>query len=139
MNSRWLDAEVTRISLADFPLPIYDADLERASGAPANAVNLKHMMSAHHGVLIASPGIQCLGAAAAEEHHRLGVAACRSAGDPRRRVSRRVFAIAAASAAARRRAVAGGAAADLDRLHALVIPEPVRCHSPPKAYDDMDN
>src|SRR5665213_4378406 len=48
-------AEVTRISLADFPLPIYDGDLQSKSGVPKHAVNLKRMMSAHHGVLIVTP------------------------------------------------------------------------------------
>lgn len=49
------DVVVTRISLGDFPLPIYDADLEAQSGVPAHAVNLKRMMAAHHGVLLVSP------------------------------------------------------------------------------------
>jgi chromate reductase len=48
-------AEVTHISLQDYPLPIYDGDLEAKSGAPENAVKLKQMMMAHHGVFIASP------------------------------------------------------------------------------------
>src|SRR5258708_37466060 len=48
-------AEVTRISLSDFPLPIYDGDQQAKSGVPKNAVNLKRMMSAHHGVLIVTP------------------------------------------------------------------------------------
>ena len=48
-------AEVTRISLSDFPLPIYDGDLQSKSGVPKHAVNLKRMMSAHHGVLIVTP------------------------------------------------------------------------------------
>src|SRR4029078_1382033 len=47
--------EVTRISLSDFPLPIYDGDLQAKSGAPKHAVNLKRMIGAHHGVLIVSP------------------------------------------------------------------------------------
>ena len=50
-----LDVEVTQISLADYPLPIYDGDLEAKSGVPANAVNLKRMIGAHHGVFIVSP------------------------------------------------------------------------------------
>ena len=50
-----LGAEVSRISLADFQLPIYDGDLQTKSGVPKNAVNLKRMMSAHHGVLIVTP------------------------------------------------------------------------------------
>ncbi|MCZ7642814.1 MAG: NAD(P)H-dependent oxidoreductase [Pseudorhodoplanes sp.] len=48
-------AEVTRISLADYPMPLYDADLEAKSGQPEHAVKLKQMMMAHHGVFIASP------------------------------------------------------------------------------------
>ena len=48
-------AEVTRISLSDFPLPIYDGDLQAKSGVPKHAVNLKRMIGAHHGVLIVTP------------------------------------------------------------------------------------
>src|SRR5262245_15515710 len=50
-----VDADVTRISLLDYPLPIYDADLMERSGAPQNAFRLKRLLAAHHGVLIASP------------------------------------------------------------------------------------
>src|SRR5260370_12335084 len=48
-------AEVTRISLGDFPLPIYDGDLQTKSGVPKNAINLKRLIGAHHGVLIVTP------------------------------------------------------------------------------------
>ncbi|CCD87912.1 putative NADPH-dependent FMN reductase [Bradyrhizobium sp. ORS 285] len=48
-------ADVTRISLADFPLPLYEADVEAAAGVPREAINLKRMMSAHHGVLLVTP------------------------------------------------------------------------------------
>src|SRR6202043_3983679 len=48
-------AEVTRISLADFPLPIYDGDLQTKSGVPKSAVDLKRMIGSHHGVLIVTP------------------------------------------------------------------------------------
>src|ERR1700739_4466619 len=47
--------DVTRISLADFPLPIYDGDLQAKSGVPKNAVNLKRMMASHHGVVLVTP------------------------------------------------------------------------------------
>ena len=40
---------------SDFPLPIYDGDLQAKSGVPKNAVNLKRMIGAHHGVLIVTP------------------------------------------------------------------------------------
>jgi NAD(P)H-dependent FMN reductase len=48
-------ADVTRISLADYPMPIYDGDLEAKSGPPANAVKLKLLIAAHRGVFIVSP------------------------------------------------------------------------------------
>jgi len=48
-------AEVTRLSLGDFPLPIYDGDLQAKSGVPKNALNLKRMIAAHHGVLLVTP------------------------------------------------------------------------------------
>ncbi len=48
-------ADVTHISLADYPMPIYDGDLEEKSGPPENAVKLKQMMSIHQGIFIASP------------------------------------------------------------------------------------
>src|SRR5512145_1172945 len=49
------DADVTRISLLDYPLPIYDADGADKSGPPHNALKLKQLLSAHQGVFIASP------------------------------------------------------------------------------------
>ena len=48
-------ADVTRISLEDYPLPIYDGDDEAKSGVPANTRNLKAMMAVHQGVFVASP------------------------------------------------------------------------------------
>ncbi|HEY9761888.1 MAG TPA: NAD(P)H-dependent oxidoreductase [Trichocoleus sp.] len=48
-------AEVTYIDLKDYPLPIYDQDLEAQSGIPENALKLKELMQSHHGFLIASP------------------------------------------------------------------------------------
>ena len=48
-------AEVTRISLADYPLPIMDQDLEKEQGVPENAQKLGAMIAAQDGLLIASP------------------------------------------------------------------------------------
>jgi chromate reductase len=48
-------ADVTRISLLDFPMPIYDGDLENRSGPPEAAITLKRMMQTHQGIFIASP------------------------------------------------------------------------------------
>jgi NAD(P)H-dependent FMN reductase len=47
-------AEVTYLDLRDFPLPIFDADLE-AEGTPENATRLKELMKAHDGLLLAAP------------------------------------------------------------------------------------
>lgn len=47
--------EVTLFSLAEYLLPVYDGDLEKRSGPPANAVALKRLFCAHHAVFIASP------------------------------------------------------------------------------------
>ncbi|PSJ62412.1 NADPH-dependent FMN reductase [Mesorhizobium soli] len=48
-------AEVTRISLGDYPLPIMDQDLEKEKGIPENVFKLGHQIAAHDGFLIASP------------------------------------------------------------------------------------
>ncbi|MCX2724481.1 NADPH-dependent FMN reductase [Roseibium salinum] len=50
-----LDAEVTRMSLKDYPLPIYDGDLEDANGVPENAKKLHRLLQAQDGVFIACP------------------------------------------------------------------------------------
>ncbi len=49
------EADVTLISLADYPMPLYDGNLEAASGPPENAFKLKRLMGLQHGVFIASP------------------------------------------------------------------------------------
>lgn len=54
-GAREAGAEVTYIDLRDFPLPLYDGDLEAAEGIPDNARKLKELMLAHQGLLIASP------------------------------------------------------------------------------------
>ncbi len=48
-------AEVTRISLLDYPLPIYDQDLEKEEGIPESAMKLARLFASHDGVLIATP------------------------------------------------------------------------------------
>ncbi|HWA28674.1 MAG TPA: NAD(P)H-dependent oxidoreductase [Lacunisphaera sp.] len=47
--------EVTLVSLRDYPLPLYDGDLEDASGLPDNARKLIDLIKAHAGLLVASP------------------------------------------------------------------------------------
>jgi NAD(P)H-dependent FMN reductase len=53
--ARAAGAEVTLIDLKDFPLPIYDGDVEVADGLPANARKLKDLFIAHHGIIVACP------------------------------------------------------------------------------------
>jgi chromate reductase, NAD(P)H dehydrogenase (quinone) len=50
-----LDADVTFISLGDYPLPIYDGDLEAQKGVPENAKKLRALINAQQGVYIATP------------------------------------------------------------------------------------
>lgn len=48
-------AEVTRISLGDYPLPIMDQDLEAEKGVPENAVKLARLFVQHDAVMICTP------------------------------------------------------------------------------------
>jgi NAD(P)H-dependent FMN reductase len=47
-------AEVTLLDLRDFPLPLYDAEIE-AAGFPEKALQLKKLFLEHHGLLLSSP------------------------------------------------------------------------------------
>lgn len=49
------EGEVTRIQLADYPLPLMDEDLEREQGIPENAYKLARLFAAHDGLFIATP------------------------------------------------------------------------------------
>ncbi|CAM5511900.1 FMN-dependent NADPH-azoreductase OS=Afipia felis OX=1035 GN=azr_2 PE=4 SV=1 [Afipia felis] len=46
------DHDATRISLADFPLPLHD---DAEDGTPYVALDLKRMIGAHHAVLLVTP------------------------------------------------------------------------------------
>jgi|AGTN01.1.fsa_nt_gi Predicted flavoprotein len=48
-------AEVTFIDLKDYPLSVYDGDIEDEQGIPDNAKKLKEIMKEHQGFLIACP------------------------------------------------------------------------------------
>jgi NAD(P)H-dependent FMN reductase len=54
-GARDAGAEVTLIDLADFPLPLFDRDLEARQGMPDNGKKLKQHFIDHDGLLIASP------------------------------------------------------------------------------------
>ncbi len=48
-------ASATFIDLRDYPLPLFDEDLEREEGLPENAVKLRELFLQHDGLIIASP------------------------------------------------------------------------------------
>ena len=132
-------ADVTRISLADFPLPIYDGDLQGKSGVPKNAINLKRMMSVHHGVLIVTPEYN--GSVPPLVKNTIDwVTRVQDAHESRGQVFReRAFAIAAAS----ENRLGGTRSLAALRLilsacHAMVIPNQLALSFANEAYDDMD-
>ena len=54
-GAREAGAEVTLIALRDFPMPVYDGDLEEASGMPEQAKRLKDLFRKHDGLIISAP------------------------------------------------------------------------------------
>jgi len=132
-------AEVTRISLADFPLPIFDGDLQAKSGVPKHAINLKRMMAAHHGVLIVTPEYNS-SVPALVKNAIDWVSRVQDPGETRGQVfAERAFAIAAAS-----HSRLGGTRAlsalrlILSACQATVIPNQLALSFATEAYDDMD-
>ena len=132
-------AEVTRISLGDFPLPIYDGDLQNKSGVPKNAINLKRMMSSHHGVLIVTPEYNS-SVPALVKNTIDWVSRVQDANEARGEVFReRAFAIAAASESRLGGTRSLGALRlILTACQATVIPNQLALSFANQAYDDMD-
>jgi NAD(P)H-dependent FMN reductase len=54
-GARAAGAEVTLVDLRDFPMPLYDGDLEAASGLPEHAKRLKKLFFEHQGLMISTP------------------------------------------------------------------------------------
>lgn len=54
-GARAAGAEVTVIRLSDYPLPIFNEDLESAEGMPEAGAKLKQLFAEHDALLIASP------------------------------------------------------------------------------------
>ncbi|MDB2415311.1 NAD(P)H-dependent oxidoreductase [Rickettsiales bacterium] len=48
-------AKVTKIDLKDYPMPIYDGDLEDKDGQPENARKIYDLLKEHDSLIIASP------------------------------------------------------------------------------------
>jgi NAD(P)H-dependent FMN reductase len=47
--------QATLLELADYPLPLYNSDLEAESGPPENAFRLQEIIAAHPGLIVVSP------------------------------------------------------------------------------------
>lgn len=137
-----LDVDVTRISLVDYPLPLYDADSDARSGPPDNAIKLKQMIAAHQGVFIASPDYSA-SVSPVLKNAIDWVSRVRERGDPNYAAFKgRVFAIASASASTEPNGGLPGLMALRQILEvgcgALVIPEQLAIARAEQAFDDMD-
>lgn len=131
--------EVTQLSLGDYPLPIYDGDLEAKSGVPKNALNLKRMIGAHDGVVFVTP-----------EYNSSLPALVKNAIDWVTRVEERgetqgqVFRDSAFAIASASEGKLGGSRClaamrlILSGCRALVIPNQVALSFADRAYDDRD-
>lgn len=53
--ARRAGGDVTEIDLREFPLPLYDGDLEAREGLPGPARRLRDLFKEHAGLLVASP------------------------------------------------------------------------------------
>jgi chromate reductase, NAD(P)H dehydrogenase (quinone) len=136
-----MDVDVTHLSLADYPLPIYDGDLEAQSGAPDNAVKLKRQMITHRGILIVSPEYNA-SVTPLLKNTLDWISRVREGGEqPLAAYKRRVFALAAAS---------NGTLGGYRSLMALrqilelgcgasVLPEQIALREAATAFDDNDN
>jgi len=135
------DADVTLVSLVDYPMPLYDGNAEAISGAPENAIKLKRLMGLHQGVFIASPEYNASitpllkntidWISRVREDREPALAAFKN----------RIFALGAAS-----NGTYGGMRSLMALRHvlelgcgALVLPEQVAVREAAQAFDEMDN
>jgi len=134
------DADVTRISLVDYPLPIYDADTAEESGPPHNAFRLKQLMSAHQGIFIVSPEYNA-SLTPLIKNTIDWISVVRERGEPPLAAyQNRVFALGGASP---RRSGASHSLLALRQVlavgcGALVLAEQVTVPNAERAFDDMD-
>jgi chromate reductase, NAD(P)H dehydrogenase (quinone) len=135
------EADVSRISLADYPLPLYDGDLEAKSGPPANALALKRIFAAHQGIFIVTPEYNA-SVPPLVKNTIDWISRVRERGEaPLAVFKRRPFALGAASPGG-----FGGMRSLLALRQvleigcgALVIPEQIAVAHAEHAFDDMDN
>ena len=134
-------ADTTRISLLDFPMPIYDGDLENRSGPPEAAIMLKKMMQQHQGIFIASPEYNA-SITQLLKNTLDWVSRVREGRDPPLAVYKdRAFAIGGASNGqygAMRSLLAVRQMLEIG-CGALVIPDQIAVSRAADAFDEMDN
>jgi chromate reductase len=135
------EAEVTRISLEDYTLPLFDADLVSTQGLPPAAIALKRMLLAHQGIFITSPEYSA-SVSPLIKNTIDWISRVRDPGEPGYAAFKsRVFAIGSAASGGQ------GGLRSLMALRqilelgcgALVIPEQVAVPRADQAFDDMDN
>jgi chromate reductase, NAD(P)H dehydrogenase (quinone) len=135
------EAEVTRISLEDYPLPLFDGDLLSDSGPPPAAVQLKKMLMAHQGVFITSPEYSA-SVTPLLKNTIDWISRVREGSEPTYAAFKnRVFALGSAAAGS-----AGGVRSLMALRQilelgcgALVIPEQIAVPRAGEAFDEMDN
>jgi len=130
-----LSHSVTRLSLADYPLPLFNGD-PREEAAPQSALQLARQMMAHDAVFIVTP--QHNGGIPTVLKNAIDWIAHPTAGSRKAFQEERVFALASASAephggwpalAMLRQILAAG-------LGALVVPEELALASADRAFDE---
>jgi len=135
------DADVTRISLEDYPLPLFDAEMTAEVATPHNAVQLRRMLEAHQGVFMTSPEYSA-SVTPLLKNTIDWLSRPRGRGEPAYEAFKdRVFSIGAASTAS------DGGVRSLIALRqilelgcgALVIPEQITVANASDAFDDMDD
>ena len=134
------EADVTLISLADYPMPLYDGNVEATSGLPDNAVKLKRHMCAHYGVFIASPEYNASLSPLLKNTIDWVSRVRESREPPLAAYKNRVFALGAAS-----NGTYGGMRSLMALRHvlelgcgALVIPEQIAVREASHAFDEND-
>ncbi len=134
------EAEVTRLSFEDYPLPLFDGDFD-VDAIPPAAAQLKRALLAHHGVLISCPEYNA-SVPPLIKNAIDWVTRVRDRGEPPNTMFKgRAFAIASVSRAAH------GGIRGLMALRqilelgcgALVIPEQVAVAHADLAFDERDN
>ncbi|MEO0979401.1 MAG: NAD(P)H-dependent oxidoreductase [Pseudomonadota bacterium] len=132
-----LDADVTHLSLKDYPLPIYDGDHEADNGVPEQAKRLHRLFVGHDGVFLACPEYNA-GVTPLLKNTLDWISRVKEPGEPYRN---KVFALGAASPGGfgGLRGLIGMRTILEVGLGALVLPQMVSVPKASAAFDDKDD